>query len=155
MEKLSYDYSLKDIPMPSESSYRIKLVEKIESVLRRMRWKAWFLLKEQCATKPSKKTYGFKSRSFPEQCIELEQFEKDVFNVVKIVEFNNKRDKFQAQLKNDIDKTKHCLNIFCRMFAEKTSKMYKMIPKEYQKLFKENITVIYKKALFKLEKAIH
>ena len=65
MEKLSYDYSLKDIPMPSESSYRIKLVENIESVLRRMRWKAWFLLKEQCTTKPSKKLMDSNQDRFP------------------------------------------------------------------------------------------
>ena len=56
MEKFCYDYAQKSIPMPSKSSYRIKLVEKVKSVLPRMRWKAWFFLKEQSATKPSEVT---------------------------------------------------------------------------------------------------
>ena len=111
---------------------------------------AWFFLKGQYATKLSKETYGFRSRSFPKQWFGLEQFERDSFNVVKIVEFNKKRDKFQAQLKNYTGKVKQCPDILA--FADKTNNIYKMNTKDYQKLFKENITVVYKKAPVKLEK---
>ena len=108
-----------------------------------MRWKALFFFKEQNAAKPSKETYSFKSRSFPKQCKELEQFEKDLYNVVKMVKFNNKRDQFQAELKNGINKIKQCPDIL--VFADKTSNICKVNTNNYQKLLKENITGTYKK----------
>ena len=55
-----------------------------------------------------------------------------------MVEFNNKRDQFPAELKNNIDKIKQRLE-------DKASNIYKMNIKNYQKLLKENITMKYKK----------
>ena len=55
-----------------------------------------------------------------------------------MVEFNNKRDQLPAQLKNNIDKIKQCLE-------DKTSNIYKMNTKNNQKLLKENITMKLKK----------
>ena len=54
--------------------------------------------------------------------------------MVKMVEFNNKRDQLPAQIKNNIDKIKQCLE-------DKTSNIYKMNTKNNQKLLKENITM--------------
>ena len=51
MEKLSYDYSLKNIHTPNKVSYQVKLIEKVESVIKRMRWKAYFYLNDDDATK--------------------------------------------------------------------------------------------------------
>ena len=70
--------------------------------------------------------------------------------MVKIVEFNKKRDKFHAQLKNYTGKIKQCPDIL--VFSDKANNIYKMNTKDYQKLFKENTTVAYKKAPVKLEK---
>ena len=42
MEKFNFGYSVKNIPIPSEREYKIQLTEKIEAVIRRMRWKAIF-----------------------------------------------------------------------------------------------------------------
>ena len=47
MEKLDINYSLKNIPIPPNESYLIKLVEKTESVVKRMRWRAHFFLQEK------------------------------------------------------------------------------------------------------------
>ena len=55
-----------------------------------------------------------------------------------MVEFNNKRDQLPAQLKNNIDKIKQCLE-------DKTSNIYKMNTKNNQKLLKENITMKLKR----------
>ena len=41
--------------------HAFQIAEKIKSVLRRMRWKTRLFFKEQCATNPSKETYGFKT----------------------------------------------------------------------------------------------
>ena len=128
--------------MPRKSFYHIKLVEKIESVLRRMRWKAWFFLKKQCATKPSKTTYGDSNQDcFTNNVMSLK---KKLYNVLKMVEFTNKRYQF--------DKVKQ--RPFILVFADKTNNIYEMNVKDYQKLLKENITVTYRKASIKPEKAI-
>ena len=44
MERISVNYSLKNIPVPPPPSYKLKLTEKIESFIKRMRWKANFNL---------------------------------------------------------------------------------------------------------------
>ena len=56
-----------------------------------------------------------------------------------MVEFSKKKHQLQAELKNDIDKINQCLVIL--VFADKTSNIYKMDTKIYQKLLQENITV--------------
>ena len=40
MEKKTYNHSTKNIPIPSERNCRLQLVENIEIVIKRMRWKA-------------------------------------------------------------------------------------------------------------------
>ena len=42
MEKLKFEYSATNIPIPSERSYKLQLIEKIEMVIKRMTWKAIF-----------------------------------------------------------------------------------------------------------------
>ena len=44
MEKIYFNYSLKNIPVPSRTSYKLQLIDKIESVIKRMPWKAHFFL---------------------------------------------------------------------------------------------------------------
>ena len=39
MEKLKFDYSMKNIPVTIERSYLLKLIEQIEMFIKRMRWK--------------------------------------------------------------------------------------------------------------------
>ena len=42
IEKLQFDYSYKNIPIPTERNYKLQLLEKIELVIKRMRWKVHF-----------------------------------------------------------------------------------------------------------------
>ena len=42
MKQTRFKYSMKNIPIPSRNSYLKKLIEKTESVIKRMRWKAFF-----------------------------------------------------------------------------------------------------------------
>ena len=76
MEKLSFDYMLKNIPLPDKRSYQLKLIEKIESVLKKVRWTTHFFLSKKNQQPESLKTYGFKSRNHPPQTTLLEEFEK-------------------------------------------------------------------------------
>ena len=45
MEKLQLQYSQKNIPVPLERSYKLQLMDKIDQVIKQMRWKAVFFMK--------------------------------------------------------------------------------------------------------------
>jgi hypothetical protein len=57
MEATQFDYSTKNIPVPSEKDYSKKLIEKREQLCKRMRWKAHFYLNPQNEHK-TKETYA-------------------------------------------------------------------------------------------------
>ena len=44
MKRVNFHYSLKNTTIPSNQSYLKCMVEKIESLIRRMRWKAHYLI---------------------------------------------------------------------------------------------------------------
>ena len=65
MEKLQFDYSYKNIPIPTERNYKLQLTEKIELVVKRISRKVDFYnekkdVKEN-ATQRIPKTYGLKT----------------------------------------------------------------------------------------------
>ena len=99
MEILSFNYSLKNIRIPDNISYQVNLTEKIESVLKRMRWKAHFFLNQSKKQDNIKTTYDFKSRLHPQQHPELEIFEKGLFDIVKSIKFRKVKDAFETAIK--------------------------------------------------------
>ena len=42
MEQIRFNYSMTNIPIPPKNAYLRKLIEKVENVIKRMRWKAFF-----------------------------------------------------------------------------------------------------------------
>ena len=57
MEKLKFDYSMKNISVTTERSYLLKLIEQTETVIKRMHWKHIY-----CDMKGNSikiETYGF------------------------------------------------------------------------------------------------
>ena len=57
MEKSQSDYSYKSIPIPTEKNYKLQLMEKIELVIKRMRWKAHFYKERKDAKEMKPKRY--------------------------------------------------------------------------------------------------
>ena len=55
MEKSAIKYSLKNVPIPSKESYQLNLIDKIESLVKRMRWRAFYYLNQQKAIMTSRK----------------------------------------------------------------------------------------------------
>ena len=45
-ERINFNYSVKNIPVPSKNQSIYRIIEKTENVIKNMRWKAHFLLKE-------------------------------------------------------------------------------------------------------------
>ena len=155
MERMNFGYSLKNIPIPSSTSYKLKLIEKIESFIKRMRWKAHFFLQENEEDQEGMKreNYGFMTRKCPPQCADLDNFEKDLMNVINKLEFRKINDKFQRKLKEDIKKVRESPNML--VFADKSTNVYELKPEDHQKFLQNNITKTYKKASEMIEHEIN
>ena len=144
---------MKNIPTPDDEVYKLKLISKIEAVIKRMRWKMYWIENKEETNKISPETFGFKSRNTPPPCDKLVKFESDLLDLFEKVEFRYVNDKFQKKLKKDISEIRNSDKVF--VFADKTSNIYKMSPDSYNKLLKENVTKTYKKAPVFLESSIN
>ena len=96
MEQTRFKYSMKNIPIPSRSSYQYikKLIKKTESIIKRIRWKAFFFEQNKVKNKTNHdndnddsnsaadNNFGFKSRKCPPQNEELNNFEADVYDMI-------------------------------------------------------------------------
>ena len=149
------NYSMKNIPTPSHQSYKLLLIDKIKSVIKRMRWKAYFLMENKAATleEPHKETYGFKSKHHPSQSKYLEAFERGLFNIANSLKFRSAQNHFQQTMKEDIAQIKTSHDVFT--FADMTNNLYKSSAEEYKKLLFNNITKSHRKSTKRLEKAIN
>ena len=117
-----------------------------------MRWKARFYLKKDTSN-IAYINYDFKTRDYPPQCKELQNFEKDLLDTIKLIKFRIVKGSFQRKLKEDILNIKSSPDVYT--FADKTTNIYKLPPQDYKKLLHENITKSYKKSPTRLEKSIN
>ena len=103
MEKINFNYSLKNILIPAKPSYQLKLIDKIESMIKRMHWKALFFLNGgDTKNNIEKETFGFKSKNCPVQIKELPNSEDDLFRITKSIKYRETKDTFQRKMKEDI-----------------------------------------------------
>ena len=152
MEKINFNHSLKNIPTPTKTSYQLLLMEKIESFIKRMWLKAHFYRKKDTSN-ITYTNYGFKTRNYPPQSKELQNFEKDLLDTIKLIKFRIAKDNFQRKLKEDISNVKSSPDVYA--FADNTTNIYKLPPQDYKKLLYENITKSYKKSPTRFEKFIN
>ena len=152
MERIKLDYSLKSIPIPSGNSYQLLLIDKMESAIKRIRWKVHFFLTNTYDSNENmnKEAYGLKSKHHPGIIKQLETFEKELFHIASSLKFRNTTDDFQKQLKEDISNIKSSPDVL--IFAGKTNNIYKVTLEQYQKLLKKYVTKTYKKSSDLLEK---
>ena len=79
------------------------LVSKTEDFLKRLRWKAFFFENED---QEKKERYGFKTPHTPPQDDDLIEFENDMYELMKSIEFKHSRNDFQNKLDGDLKKIK-------------------------------------------------
>ena len=139
---------MKNIPIPPASTYKKRLIEKVESVIKRMRWKAFFFLKavddeekEPAKNKSKENMFGFKSRKCPPQIEELKSFEDDMLQMTENVRSRKVTDQFQTTLSKDIKKIKNATKMLIP--ADKTRNFYEIDHALYEKLLRQNITKNY------------
>ena len=46
MERVNFGYSMKNIPIHDENSYKVQLIQKEEDFVKKIKWKAIFFMKE-------------------------------------------------------------------------------------------------------------
>ncbi|PFX16577.1 hypothetical protein AWC38_SpisGene19146 [Stylophora pistillata] len=146
MDQVRFDYSTKNIPIPPRNSYWKRLIEKIGSVIKRMRWKAFFFDRHEQSNNDAANSdnFGFKSRKCPPQNSDLDKFEADRLDMVHNTKFRNVNNKFQNKRNGDIKKIKKSTKAFIP--ADKTSNFYKLDKTHHDKLLRDSITTTYKKA---------
>ena len=125
-------------------------MDKIDQVIKRMRWKAFFYTNK---SKDMEETYGLKSLNCPPKIKEMVPFEKDLWNLVDKLKFRKIKGNFQRQLNEDIRVMKRSNKVL--VFTDKTSNIYKLDTDEYKKLTTEAVTSTYKKVPDKINNKIN
>ena len=150
MERVSFNYSTKNIPVASKKEYIRQLIDKTEQFLCRMRWKAQHFsnLNLNPNQQPEKETFGFKTRNNPPVIEELKEFEDGMVKIIQKVKFKNIECHFQKDLNEDIKSIKRDNRLFIK--ADKSTNFYKLEATKYNQLLHDNITKTYKKAEYNL-----
>ena len=144
MEQKQFNYSMKNIPLSNPQSYKKKLIEQFEKVMKRLRWKIKAFTEKDFG-KRQLPTYGFNTSNHPSQVDTLSDMEKDFYNnVICKLEFRQNSSAFQKELQKDVNEIRKSDQIF--VHADKSTNVY-TVPKEtYQKMLDDNITKTYRKA---------
>ena len=98
-EKKNFNYSLKNIGVPTKMEYLMSLTHQVRSFVDRVRWRAFHILNP--TNRESKETFGFNTISSSPKVEALEVFEEKMFNLVKNIEFHRKGNKLQDKLRED------------------------------------------------------
>ena len=86
--------------------YQLNLIDKVESLIKRMRWRAFYYLNQQKCDNNIKEMFGFTTRKCAPPCSDLIPFEKDLSDMVTSSKFGQVKDSFQRELNEDIRKIK-------------------------------------------------
>ena len=152
MEKLAFNLSIKNIPIPPRKAYMKQLIDKTDNFVSRIRRKTDMYLYpyryENC--KPS---YGFKSTRTAPQSPLLKPFEDELFEIIANVKFNEHRSAFQNKMAATVKQIKKSKNVF--VCADKTTNIYEVSPEEYNKLLLDNITKDYEQVNVREVKSVN
>ena len=83
MERITYSYSLKNIPIPPTDSYLKSFIRKVESLLKCMRWKAFFFDKDKENNNNITETYGFNTEKTAPPKPSLIPIENDIYSWIE------------------------------------------------------------------------
>ena len=96
-------------------------MDKIDQVIKRMRWKTFFYTNR---SEDAQETYGLKSLNCPHKVKEMVPFEKDIWNIVNKLKFGKMKSNLQTQWNEDIRVIKRSNKVL--VFANKTPNIYKL-----------------------------
>ena len=91
---------MKNIPLPTKGSYQNNLIFRLESFIKRTRWKEFFFDKNSEFNKQLNVNFGLKSIKTPPKNKHLNAFKNDMYDMVRNITFKNVKSSFQQQLQN-------------------------------------------------------
>ena len=154
LQQRQFDYSLKNIPIASKATYTKSFISKLESFIRRIRWKAFFLEHNNDENNEQKtETFGYKSELTPSQHQGLLALKKDLYKMARSIEFQNRPNSFQQKLIADVNSIRSSPKML--ISTDKTNNLYEISTENYNKLLLENVTKSYKNAPETLENNIN
>ena len=151
MLKKNFGYSLKNIPIPPKNSYQKLLISKVDSLIHRLRWRAYFFENPNTRARVTN-NYGFKSENTPPQNNALIPFENGLIDLISNLSYTKHRTEFQNKLNKDVKSINTSKDMF--VVADKTTNIYTMPSTEYNKLLTNNITKDYKKTDARTKRSI-
>ena len=116
------------------------LIEKVESVLKCIRWKAHFFLKGE-KNQENINHFGLSSNKTPPTILELKPFEEDVLKLLENIKFRDTKNHFQENLANDLKKINSSEKF---SFSQTKQETYMKPRSTHNKLLHDNITKTYK-----------
>ena len=154
LRPINFNYSLKSIPISTNNKqYKIKMYEKVDKLITKMRWKAFHLNNESTAVERSNYDGLFPTKKRAPEDKNLIKFENDLYELINNLKFRKYNNLFTQKLNNDLRAIKSTKKVF--VFADKSNSIYKVDPDKYKKLMLENVTSIYKKSETNLIKNIN
>ena len=142
MEARNFGYSMKNILIPSKQYCLKGMMEKVESFIARLRWKAHFIDKKERPV--SNTNFGFTSNFTPPQHELLSPFESDLYDMIRSINFKPVRSDFPKKLAEDINHIKSSENLL--ILADKTTNLYEMTPEQYNTILTNSVRKTYRKA---------
>ena len=93
MERVNFDYSLKNIPIPGKNPYLKIMIQKLEKFIRRIRWKVFFFKRYPAEKEENTlSNFGFKSTKTPPSNMNLtcmKWFEILIFKLYQMISKSN------------------------------------------------------------------
>ena len=129
-DKFNFDYSMKNISLPSQKEYLMQLICSVETFVRNIRWRAHFFLNPD--ERPKKEKFGFKSLKAAPKIKELQKLEDGLYDLVRNVTFKKFSNAFQRKLKSDRMRIRNENRLIVP--ADKSSNFYGLEKYDYDEL---------------------
>ena len=142
MEQFNFNYSLKNIPIPSQREYLTELIRSTEKFFRNFQFVAWHFLNP--SAKIEKETFGFRTIKAPPKVPELEQLGIRLEAMIRNVEFRYFDNNFQTKLRADKERIAKQESVI--VSADKTANNYLLKKEQYSNLLEKDIRKSYRKA---------
>ena len=121
------------------------MIEKVESFVKRLRWKAFYFGKEkEDPENQPQNLSGFKSPETPPQNEHLNPFENALCDMIQSKEFKTVRNEFLNKLQKDVENIRS--SKYMLVFADKSTNIYEVSREHCEKLLHDSITQTYKRA---------
>ena len=138
--KENFNYSMKNIPLPSNNEVRKQLIHSLGKFTRNLRWKV-DKHKNPEKYRNSKQTYGIPSCKAAPIVPELHNMEQKLKNMVQNVQFRFYNDSLQQKLKADKVKISQESKVYVK--GDKSKNFYKATPEHYDHLLKKAVHKSY------------